>query len=254
MKAVIFDLDDTLVVEHEVARASLVATAELLPCTEPSGFARGVLASARELWRSSVHAALCLELGIASWEGLWATFEGCHPRLAPLREWVPSFCRSTWDRALTELGIDDLSVKGALADRYRQEQASRHTPLPGTTELLEALSRNVPLALLTNGPPDVQRRKLDGARLSRHFEVVVISGEAGVGKPDPRAFDMVLEGLGVQPEEAVMVGNSWERDVQGALAAGVPPLWISSGSPPPGAQVSVRQATTLLEVSDILLG
>lgn len=53
---------------------------------------------------------------------------------------------------------------------------------------------------------------------------MVISGEAGVGKPSPEAFHLVLDALGVRPEQAVMVGDSRERDVKGALAVGVRPV------------------------------
>jgi FMN phosphatase YigB (HAD superfamily) len=89
------------------------------------------------------------------------------------------------------------------------------------------------LGLLTNGPSDVQRLKLQGTGLTSQFETVAISGEMGVGKPTAAAFERVLANLGLEPQEAVMVGDSWERDVEGALPCGLPVVWISYGRPVP---------------------
>jgi len=72
---------------------------------------------------------------------------------------------------------------------------------------------------------------------------VVISGETGIGKPDPASYGRALELLGVAPEHAVMVGDSWERDVQGALAAGLRAVWISDGRPAPDTDHRVTVAS-----------
>jgi putative hydrolase of the HAD superfamily len=48
-----------------------------------------------------------------------------------------------------------------------------------------------------------------------------------VSKPDPRIFEIALARAGVGPAEAVMVGDSWENDIQGARAAGVRAVWFN---------------------------
>jgi FMN phosphatase YigB (HAD superfamily) len=58
---------------------------------------------------------------------------------------------------------------------------------------------------------------------------IQISGEVGVGKPNPSAFEMILDKLGVRAAEAVMVGDSWERDIQGALEVGMQAVWVANG-------------------------
>jgi putative hydrolase of the HAD superfamily len=50
--------------------------------------------------------------------------------------------------------------------------------------------------------------------------------EYGIGKPNPAVFEHLLSQLGAKPEEAVMVGNSLERDIAGARAAGITSIWI----------------------------
>ncbi|MFX4865018.1 HAD-IA family hydrolase [Acinetobacter baumannii] len=60
----------------------------------------------------------------------------------------------------------------------------------------------------------------------------MVSGEVGLGKPDPRLFRMALCAFGVGPEEAVMVGDNPQRDIQGALRAGAKAVWVDRGHRP----------------------
>ena len=67
---------------------------------------------------------------------------------------------------------------------------------------------------------------LDDLGLGRRFDAVVYSAAVGVEKPDPRIFLHALERLGVEPEDAVHVGDSAREDVEGALAAGMEALHL----------------------------
>ena len=93
--------------------------------------------------------------------------------------------------------------------------------------LLQALQGRYRLAVLTNGAPAHQREKLHGSGLATYFEAVVVSGEVGVGKPDPRIFAAALAALAVAPSATVMVGDSIERDIVGAQAAGLRAVWLN---------------------------
>ncbi|MFZ5815619.1 MAG: HAD family hydrolase [Bacillota bacterium] len=106
------------------------------------------------------------------------------------------------------------------------------------------------LAVITNGPPgDHQRAKLRRAGLDRFFgERVYISGEIGAAKPDARIFLHALRDLGVQPHEALYVGDKAEHDAAAAAAVGMQGVWIDrrgSGSPAPAG---VRRIRSLLEL------
>lgn len=83
---------------------------------------------------------------------------------------------------------------------------------------------------------------------------MVISGESGVGKPSPAAFHLVLAALGVRPEEAVMVGDSRERDVEGALAAGIRPIWVAGGRPAPEPERRVAAIPSIRALGPLLEG
>lgn len=81
------------------------------------------------------------------------------------------------------------------------------------------------LGLITDGYEN-QRRKLDVEALHSMFEIVIVSSEVGVAKLDARIFRMVCTALAVQPAEAIYLGDSYELDVQGALGAGLLPVWL----------------------------
>lgn len=246
--AVIFDLDDTLIVEQAVARESLRAAAAAVPHLDPALVETVVLGSARRAWHAGPHHRICSELGIASWEGLWATFEGCNPILDGLREWAPVYRHQAWSGAIGELGVQDPYAATAMAELYVQAQRTGHSLIPGAAETVRALAGEVPLALLTNGPADIQRLKLARTGLGDCFVAVGISGEAGVGKPSADAFARVLDKLNVNPHRAVMVGDSWERDIQGAVNLGMSAVWISAGRPPPQVLPGVRTVASLSTV------
>jgi putative hydrolase of the HAD superfamily len=242
------DLDDTLIEEEPFARAQLRATAALVEGVDPDTWDDVVIESARALWRTSEHYPTFAELGFASWEGLWATFEGGHPRLGGVAPWAPWYRREAWRGALGSVGNDE-DAAPALSERYIECQRLGHPLLPGALELVRSLAAQVPVAVVTNGPADIQRLKIDQAGIGPYLSATVISGETGIGKPDPGAFGVALDLLGVSPENAVMVGDSWERDVTGALAAGMRAVWISQGRSAPGSHPGVEFAHGPRDVS-----
>lgn len=231
--AVIFDLDDTLVIEEEVARRSLRQVAGLIPGENPQRFEEVVLRCAHATWRTGPCFSLCQDLGIASWEGLWSTFEGGHPDLDDLRAWARGYRPAVWRQALAEFEVDDPELAAAMADAYVSAQRRGHSLVDGAGDLVRSLAGRRPLGLLTNGPPDIQRLKLDGTGLADCFDAVVISGELGIGKPDPAIFAHTLDQLGAAAASSIMIGDSWERDVLGALGAGMAAVWIADGRPVP---------------------
>ena len=231
IRAVLLDLDDTLIVEETTAMAHLRATADLAGA-DPDGWEDRVLEAARAEWYSSEHHSVCQELGIASWEALWATFEGAHPKIAALGAYAPSYASRTWTRVLEDAGLDT-SLAPDLSGLYVDLQRAGHPPAPGADQLVSRATAIGPVGLVTNGPPDIQRWKLAQTPHASRFAAVVISGEVGIGKPDPEIFLHALQRLEVEPRDSVMVGDSWERDVEGALSAGLRAVWISYGRPQP---------------------
>ncbi len=253
VRAVIFDLDNTLIVEEAHARHSVRAAAGVSTDLDPDVLEPTVLSVARAAWSEGPHHQVALDLGIASWEGLWSTFEGCHSCLDGLAAWAPGYRRRVWESVAHELGPGDDGLASALSLAYEQGQRSGHPVIAGADIAVRTAAAHCRLGLLTNGPADIQRLKLSQSGLADYFETVVISGETGIGKPAPASFQLVLDHLDVGPEDAVMVGDSWERDVRGSLAVGMQAIWIATGRPVPEHSSAVVVVDRVADLEPLLV-
>jgi putative hydrolase of the HAD superfamily len=122
---------------------------------------------------------------------------------------------------------------GALWEDLRPAIAGAVRPDPEVLDAMQRLAERYRMAVVSNGGGDNQRRKLARAGLARfRFEAVLISGEVGFAKPDPRIFRAALGALGLPPGAALMVGDDPERDIAGAAALGIQTLWVGDS---PGA-------------------
>lgn len=129
--------------------------------------------------------------------------------------------------------------------------------LPGAKELLERLdAAGVKMALLTNGPEDMQKAAINVLGVARHFRAILVSGDRDVAarKPAPRIFSLVCTGLQMVPEQIVMVGDNVEADIGGALDYGLQAVLMDHGGTgaPDRAPAGVPVVTSLAELSGLL--
>lgn len=238
-RALLFDLDDTLIEEEPARDAALAATARSAgrPDLDPDGLATAVRRVARELWWAHPLHDFAYGIGVASWEALWARFEGDAPELAALRAWAPEYRAAAWRGALRELGVDDRALAAKLAERFPIERRRIHRRYPDVEPALRALRDDgrFRLGLVTNGLSCLQREKLRGAGLEAWFDAVVAGGDVGSRKPAREVFDAVLGRLDSDPGDACMLGNNPETDIRGALDAGVDAILIARDGTPPRA-------------------
>jgi len=232
LKALLFDLDNTLVPEmanYELAFDNACRATAVANGIDLASLRQAVFGHANELWEQSATFGYCSSLGIGSPTSLLSEFPGDRPEFATLREWAPSYRLACWREGLVAQGIDvDRNEFAADLDAaFRARIRSHCPPYPDTVPALERLSDVYRLAVLTNGPIDVQVAKLSASGLQRFFPVVVASGEIGYGKPDPRLFGAALDRLRVDRADAVAIGDSLERDVVGAHAAGLRCVWLN---------------------------
>jgi putative hydrolase of the HAD superfamily len=246
--ALLFDLDDTLVPEEASAVAAFAATALAAPGADAARLALDARAHARALWRAAPTYPYCGRIGISSWEALWCRFEGDDETMRQLRAWAPELRRSAWARALADQGIEDLDLAAALGERFGVERRKLRDPFPDAALLADLRDR--PLVLVTNGAACLQREKLEASGLAGHFDAVVVSADVGIGKPDPAVFRHALALVDAAPEDAVMVGDTLERDIDGALAAGLRAVWINRFGRP--GRDGVAAITTLDELPALL--
>jgi putative hydrolase of the HAD superfamily len=112
-----------------------------------------------------------------------------------------------------------------IYDHFQMLYAKNWKIFPDVFPCLEALEP-LKIGLISNGWGRQQREKLELEGLGKKIEIVVISSEVGMAKPEPRIFQMACAALGVSPSETIYVGDLYELDVQGPQQAGLLPVWL----------------------------
>ena len=108
--------------------------------------------------------------------------------------------------------------------RFRAEFPACVKEVPETIAALDRLrAEGVPLGLLSNGSPGMQLAKLRACGAAPYFtpDRTLISGAIRLEKPDPRAFRLLANRLGVEPGQVLFIGDDPFRDIAGAIAAGM---------------------------------
>jgi putative hydrolase of the HAD superfamily len=233
VRAVLLDLDNTLLLEDQVTLAAVRRTSDHAGA-DPATVSAAAAQAAEELFRSSPVFSNADAMGIWWGEALWGDFDGDAPGLGALRAFVPGFRQAVWTNALAAAGVVNGALAHDLASTYVRVRRSDWGVDPAAMRTLDALAAHHRLALVTNGAPKIQREKLAAAGMRSRFAAVLISAEIGIGKPDRRIFDAALEAIGTAARDAVMVGDSIERDIVGARGAGLRTIWLDRSGDTPG--------------------
>jgi putative hydrolase of the HAD superfamily len=232
IEVVLFDLDDTL---HDDTSAYRSAARQV---AEDVARERGISSDALE-------AAYVAEAD-AFWHRLSAT--DLTVRLKNVRA-------KLWRRALARIGINDEALGVRCANAYHEYRRGNFALFPGALDLLQSLrSRGKRIGLVTNGFAETHHEKITLLKLRDVLDAIFIADEVGMLKPDPQIFAHACRTLGVAPEAAAMVGDRYERDIRGAIEAGLYTIWVNvRGEPlPPGAVPPDATCGSILEVGAIL--
>ena len=162
-------------------------------------------------------------------------------------EKLPAFLRAQ--------GVDDEALIAATQAAFGQDWFERLVLFDDAAHTLQTLRQRFKLGLVTNGPSRTQRPKIERFHLAEHLDLLIVSEEVGVAKPDPAIFRIALDRLGVQPDETLFVGDSIEFDMRGALAAGLPFVWMNPRGEPlppdlPAPLAEIRQLHELIALLD----
>jgi putative hydrolase of the HAD superfamily len=121
------------------------------------------------------------------------------------------------------------TVAATIAERYRFQREAGLQPFPDAVDTVRWLrDRGCRLALVTNGSGATQRGKITRFGLSELFDSILIEGELGVGKPDPRIYTQALRELGVTAADSWMVGDNLEWDVAQPQRMGLLGIWVDA--------------------------
>lgn len=206
-QALLFDLDDTLL-DGSALKESIVQTCEVIASSGPGLEATGLVEANSKIWPE-----------------YWREIE---------EKWTlgtldtASLSLEGWRRTLRACGCDDELLAQLAALTHSRLGRDARRLFHDVAVLLAAVKKaRVPLGIVTNAASDTQREKLRDLDLERWFDIVVISGEVGIAKPDAAVFGLALDKLKVERESVWHVGDSLNTDVAGAKAAGIIAVWLN---------------------------
>ncbi|MTH45008.1 pyrimidine 5'-nucleotidase [Intestinirhabdus alba] len=143
---------------------------------------------------------------------------------------------------------------GLLNDAFINAMAEICAPLPGAVPLLNAIRGRCKIGIITNGFTALQQIRLERTGLRDYFDLLVISEQVGVAKPDRRIFDYALA-LAGNPDRArvLMVGDTAESDIKGGINAGLATCWLNAhGQPQPEGIAPTWTVASLEELGQLL--
>ena len=129
-------------------------------------------------------------------------------------------------KAATNLNRPNDPAAIELANHYHDRRENNVVPFEGALDTLQRVrDRCIRTALITNGSADVQRTKIKAFGLERFFDLVLIEGEFGAGKPAEKVYRHALAELGVSPGQTWMVGDNLEWEVKAPQQLGIFGIW-----------------------------
>ena len=225
VRAVFFDLDDTLCGYWDACKAALRETfgehgAHIGEGGHELEHLVGRWAEAFRLFAPGLR-----ELGL--YEGYLKS--GAHTRAEQMR------------RTLKLLEIENEELALRLGEHYGVRRDANLALFPDALTVLDRLrGAGYPMGLITNGPADVQRQEVVTLGLTDYFDPIYIEGEVGYGKPDERVLANAARAVGLPPERLLFVGNSYRHDIEPAVRAGWRTAWVRRPSDvPPSADLAV---------------
>lgn len=132
-------------------------------------------------------------------------------------------------RALDDFGIM-ISDKEALLFQAHYQTHQKNIQLSDEMRrMLEDVKGKVMLGIITNGPSEHQREKIQSLGLYRWIDEknIIVSGDLDITKPDPEIFAYAISGMNIKAEDCIFVGDSYENDVIGAARAGMKTVWFN---------------------------
>ncbi|MEX2416596.1 MAG: HAD family hydrolase [Paenibacillaceae bacterium] len=232
IKAILFDLDDTLLWDDRSVKEAFQATCEY--ASQQTGvdamkLEDAVRAEARQLYESYDTFPFTKMIGINPFEGLWANFtEGVDENFRQLERLAPQYRTQSWTNGLHACRMDNPQLGFELGEMFAAERRNRPIVYEETFPVLDELKGKYKLLLLTNGSPDLQNEKIASvSNLATYFNHIVISGNHGKGKPSASIFQHAMELLDIRADEGLMVGDKLTTDILGSNSIGMPNVWVN---------------------------
>ena len=136
-------------------------------------------------------------------------------------------------RTLKLYGIDDRNMAQQIGDEYLGQMPLQKALMPNVMEVLTELKRRgCKMAIVTNGFKEVQYKKLEVSGIADFFDAVMVSEEQGINKPCPIILKRALSAIGGDKRSAIMVGDDFTNDIEGAMIFGIDQFFYNYRSIP----------------------
>lgn len=158
--------------------------------------------------------------------------------------------RQRFSRLAALTGEDPLKLNALLME----EMALLSLPLENTVATLQALQGKCKMGIITNGFNAMQQKRLDNTQTAPFFELLVVSENVGIAKPDKRIFEYAFAQMGnVDKRRILMVGDTLSSDIVGGQNAGIDTCWFNPHQKPNDSDVrptyEIHSMLQLIEVA-----
>lgn len=189
-------------------------------------------------------AALFIETYTRNNHRLWADYHTGRITKTELRE-------TRFRTTFLELGVKPELVPLAFEDDYVNLCPTKTNLFPHAHETLQYLQSKYTLHLISNGFKEASTLKIGNTNIGGYFTHIIISEIVGINKPDPAIFEHALALAGAEKSESIMIGDSLEADVYGALNFGMDAIFFNPFNAGKPADVTL-QITNLKELTKLL--
>lgn len=228
-KALLIDLDDTLLPEWDIAYPiwdEVCDEAAAAIGLDPAALSQTLKTTSQQLLDRSSFGDMARKTHYDGMALMWDTLDFNGPPVENLDFWIPEFRSLVWAEAVASLGHDGTPNASDFAHRMSELGLIRRVPYADAFPTLNYLAEKYRLVAVTNGVPGVQARKVERHGFSDLFDHVVLCDQYHQ-KPDPLPFSIAMELAGVRHDECAMIGNSLSRDINGAHGVGMFSVWVN---------------------------
>ncbi|MEW9502314.1 HAD family hydrolase [Jeotgalibacillus marinus] len=231
-KAIIFDLDDTLLWDKKSIERALHYTAqdaEKAYGVDSLKLVDAVRRIAPKIYSEYPTYAFTQTIGINPFEGLWGGFgDVVNHQFREMGRLMPDYRKRVWTEALRQCGFTGEREGERLSEYFIAHRREQPVLYEETFEVLDFIKKQgIQLLILTNGAPSLQLEKLAiTPNIVPYFEHIIISGNIGIGKPSPVVFEHALRLVDLRTEDVWMVGDNKRTDILGANRIGMKSIWI----------------------------
>ncbi len=155
--------------------------------------------------------------------------------------------------SLEELNIHSDYINEFFASHFVSRTPLKKNLIEGAIELMDAVKSRYTLSIITNGFKEVQYIKMEESGLRKYFEHIFISEEVGHNKPSPDIFKFAMQKSGASiADNCLMIGDSLEADIHGAINAGMKAIYLSPESKVDSSPEKYITVNSLNQIKNIL--